>query len=100
MLPMLLLLRTPGMAAPSQSVVMPAVLLGQWGAEGPLDVDLHLAPAESFTWNNEVLVGVLTEPKPNMNLPSLPNQGLGTEYQERLLSSPDEKADVKINFLH
>lgn len=98
MLPVLFLPEPPGIAALSQSLVIPAVLLGHWGATGRPDVDLCPALAKSFTWSKEVLVGLLTEPKPNMNSRSLPNQGLGTEYQERLFSSPDEKADVKINF--
>ena len=95
MLPMLFLLETPGVAALSQSVVVPAVLLGHWGAKGPPDEDLHPAPAKSFTWSKEVPVGLLTEPKPIMNFPSLPNQDLGTEYQERLFSSQMKKQMLK-----
>lgn len=98
MLPVMLLLGMPGIAAPSQSMVIPAVLLGHQGATGPPDMDLRLAAAKSFTWSKEVPVCLWTEPKTNMNFPSLPNQGLGTEYQERSFSSPDEKAEVKINF--
>lgn len=98
MLPMPFLLETPGIAGSLLSVFIPVVLLCTGVQQSlPTRTSVQLCP-KSFTWSKEIPGNLLTEPKPNMNFPSLPNVGVGAEYEEGLFSLPDEKAYTKINF--
>lgn len=63
MLPMLFLLGMSGIDTPLQSVFMPVVLLGCWGAVGSPDGDLSSAPARSLTWSKEVMMSLLKRTK-------------------------------------